>query len=181
MIADLPCFVDIDEKRYPIRNNADYRVILDCIKALNDERLSKLGRIECALKVFYGGIPQNAEKALEKMFDVIKCGMEENENQNTQPLMDWEHDFNLIAPAISRILGYDIRTPNKYTHWWTLIGAYMEIPSESFFGTILSIRHKKTKGIKLEKWENEFFTTHYKLINIPSKLAKEDREYLFSD
>ena len=44
----------------------------------------------------------------------------------------------------------------QYLHWWTFLGAYMEI-GESLFSQILSVRMKKAKGKKLEDWEREFY------------------------
>ena len=44
-----------------------------------------------------------------------------------------------------------------YMHWWTFIGKYMEI-GESVFSTVVSIRDKKRKGEKLEKWEQDFYS-----------------------
>ena len=74
--------------------------------------------------------------------------------------MDWEHDFQNIAPPVSRVLGYDVRTPNKYTHWWTFLGGYMEI-GETTFSNVVSIRSKMAKGKKLEQYEKEFCNNYW--------------------
>ena len=54
MSWNLPISVEIDGTEYPIRNKCDYRVVLDVIKALNDEDLDMQYRIQCALFIFYG-------------------------------------------------------------------------------------------------------------------------------
>lgn len=187
MIYDLPLSVEICGETYKIRNGCDYRVILDCIEALNDEDLDMQYRIYCALYIFYEDLMEKGtltaeqyEEATRQMFVVINYGEEDNTPSNKPKLMDWSHDFKIIAPAVSRILGYDIRTPDRYCHFWTFIGAYMEI-GECQFQTIVSIRSKRAKGKKLENWEQEFYRENRKLIDLPHKLTAEEEEFLDSD
>jgi hypothetical protein len=94
--------------------------------------------------------------------------------------MNWQHDFAQIAPPISRTLGYDPRTPDKFTHWWTFIGAYKEI-GECTFSNVISIRNKRMKGKKLEKWEEEFYRENRKMIDLPYNLSPEDENFLNFD
>lgn len=49
---ELPIAVTIGEQSYPIRDKGDYKMILDCFTALNDEQLSKDYRIMTALIIF---------------------------------------------------------------------------------------------------------------------------------
>ena len=125
---------------------------------------------------------ETIEALVKEMFKVINNGAEETEqNTSNKPqLMDWQHDFKQLAPPISRILGYDVRTPDKYTHWWTFLGGYMEI-GECTFSNVVSIRSKKAKGKKLEKWEEEFYRENRKMIDLPLLLTTEEQELLDSD
>lgn len=180
---DFPIAVEIDGKEYKIRNNCDYRVVLDCIAALNDTELDMQYRIECALFIFYEELSglNDTESAISEMFRIINYGDEEKESNTNKPqLMDWEKDFKHIAPPVNRVLGYDIRIPDRYTHWWTFLGGYMEI-GESTFSTIVSIRNKKAKNKKLEKWEEEFYRDNRKIIDLPLSLTAEEQELLDSD
>lgn len=178
----LPISVDIDGKQHFIRNKCDYRVVLDVICALNDNDLTEEEKVKCALFIFYEDVLQikDFDKAIKEMFAIIGNGTEE-ENTNNQPrLMDWEHDFQQLAPPISRVLGYDVRTPDKYTHWYTFLGGYMEI-GECTFATIVSIRSKRSKGKKLEKWELDYLREHRKMIDLPQKLTAEEEKLLNSE
>lgn len=179
MTTKLPLTVNILGKEYAIRDKCDFRVILDCIAALTDAKLSEEWRIKCALFIFYedfAGI-EDWETALSQMYRVIGCG-ELNENKDDKPpLMNWEHDFDVLAPSVNRVLGYDIRTPDKYTHWYTFVGAYGEI-GECTFATIVNIRQKKLKGKKLEKWEIEYMREHRERVELPIKLTAEEEEAL---
>ena len=151
MMWNLPIAVEIDGIDYSIRNECDYRVVLDVISALNDAELDLEARLFCALSIFYDDLSgcRNIEEAVKKMYQIIDIGEDsegayETETQNDLKLMDWEHDFKYIAPAISRVLGYSVRDEKKYTHWYDFIGAYMEI-GECAFSTIISIRSKRQK------------------------------------
>ena len=180
---DLPIAVEINGKTHPIRNKCDYRVVLDVICALNDNELTDEEKIKCALFIFYEDISEidDFDTAIKEMFRIINGGEEQEESQEQKPqLMDWEHDFSQLAPPISRVLGYDVRTPNKYTHWYSFLGGYMEI-GECTFSTIVSIRSKRAKGKKLDKWEEEYIREHRKMVELPRKLTAEEEEFLNSD
>lgn len=183
MMWDLPIAVEINGKSHPIRNKCDYRVILDVICALNDNELTDEEKIKCALFIFYEDISQidDFDTAIKEMFRIVNGGEEQEENAEQKPqLMDWEHDFPQLAPPISRVLGYDVRTPDKYTHWYSFLGGYMEI-GECTFSTIVSIRSKRAKGKKLDKWEEEYIREHRKMVELPRKLTAEEEEFLNSD
>ena len=192
MIWSLPISVEIDGKEYAIRNKCDYRVVLDVISALNDEELEIEYRVECALFQFYGNDElDTVEKVLSSLNDiqiaivemmkVINLGKEETAEEEAKPkLMDWEYDFQQIAPPISRVLGYSVRDAKNYTHWYDFIGAYMEI-GDCTFANIISIRNKRMKGKKLEDWEQEFYRENKKIIDLPHKLTDEEQEWLDSD
>ncbi len=184
MMWDLPMSVTIDGKEYVIRNKCDYRMVLDVIGALNDEELDTQEKLQCALFIFYEDDMTkcvNLEQAVIEMFRIINNGEDDEEQDTSKPqLMDWHHDFKQLAPPISRTLGYDVRMPDKYTHWWSFIGAYMEI-GECTFSNIISIRSKKAKGIKLDKWEEEFYRQNRKMVNLPLKLTAEEQALLDSD
>lgn len=183
MIWDLPIAVEINGKSHPIRNKCDYRVVLDVICALNDNELTDEEKVKCALFIFYEDISaiDDFETATKEMFRIINGGEEQEEGAEQKPqLMEWEHDFPQIAPPISRVLGYDVRTPDKYTHWYSFLGGYMEI-GECTFSTIVSIRSKRANGKKLDKWEEEYLIEHRKMVELPRKLTAEEEEFLNSD
>ena len=191
MMWSLPISVEIDGKEYAIRNKCDYRVVLDVISALNDEDLEMEYRVECALFQFYGNDEldtvkkvlsslNNIQIAIVEMMKIINLGKEEIEEENKPKLMDWEHDFQQIAPPISRVLGYSVRDEKNYTHWYDFVGAYMEI-GDCAFANIISIRNKRMKGKKLETWEQDFYKENKKIIDLPHKLTDEEQEWLDSD
>lgn len=177
---ELPLSVIIDEKEYKITNNCDYRMVLDVICALNDNELTNSDKIKVALYIFYEDLSDctNLEKAVEEMYKIISGGkMPKKNDQNKPKIMDWKHDFPQIAPPVSRVLGYDVRTADKSTHWYTFLGAYQEI-GECTFQNIISIRTKKRKGKKLEDWEREFYKENRELVDLPNELSADEIEWL---
>lgn len=181
---DLPYSVVVNGAEYAIRNNCDYRVVLDCIEALTDDDLSDSDKWRCALYMFYDDVgsirPDDIEEAAKAMKTIIDGGEEDDTSSagsGTPPLMNWGHDFPVIAAAVNRILGYDIRTPGKFTHWYSLLAAYMEI-GDCTFSTIVSIRRKKAKGKKLDKGEMEYLRNHRKLVELPRKITAEEQAAL---
>lgn len=182
MMWELPIAVEIDGKEYAIRNKCDYRVVLDTINALNDSELGNQEKLRCALFIFYEDLKgcTDIETAIKEMMFIINNGeSDETSNDNKPKLMDWQHDFKQIAPPISRILGYDVRTPDKYTHWYSFLGGYMEI-GECTFANIVSIRSKKAKGKKLERWEEEFYRENRSKIDLPVKYTQEEKDFFES-
>lgn len=177
---DLPKFVEIDGKKHKIRNDCDYRVVLDVISALNDDELDDESKLKCALFIFYEDLDSilDFQTATNEMLKIIGCGEESNRENSEQPkIMDWEHDFNNVAPPVSRVLGYSVRDSKNYTHWYDFVGAYMEI-GDCYFSQVISIRSKKQKGKKLDETERQFYKEHRKDIDLPKKLSQEEIEWL---
>jgi hypothetical protein len=182
MMWDLPIAVEIDGKKHNIRNKCDYRVVLDVICALNDNDLTDKEKAECALFIFYEDFADidDFQTAIKEMFRIINGGEEQEESQEQKPsLMDWQHDFPVLVAPINRVLNREIRSVD-YLHWYSLLSAYMEI-GECTFSTIVSIRSKRMKGKKLEKWEEEYLREHRKMVDLPKKLTQEEQDFLNSD
>ena len=182
MMWNLPIAVEIDGKEYAITNKCDYRMVLDVICALNDNKLDDEQKIRTALYVFYEDISEcnDIEKAIKEMYKIIAYGEEDDgQSENKPKLMDWEHDFNMLVAPINRVLGYEIRSVD-YLHWYTFLSGYMEI-GECQFNTVVSIRSKRAKGKKLENWEQEFYKENKKMVDLPQNLTEEEQEWLDSD
>ena len=60
-------------------------------------------------------------------------------------------------------------------HWWTFIGYFDEI-GEGTFSQVLSIRQKRAKGKKLEKWEQEFLKNNRSMVILKHQMSDEQKE-----
>ena len=178
---EFPTSLNIGGVDYEIRT--DYRAVLDLLTALNDEELTDADQqIEAYMKsrvileIMFpkcDDIPaEHIQEALDKVAEFIDMGI--TEDSKKPKTMDWEQDAPILIPAINKVLNTEIRA-QKYIHWWTFLGAYMEI-GESLFSNILHIRQKKAKGKKLEKWEQEFYKENKSLIDFKQKNQRSEEE-----
>lgn len=184
-IWSFPTSLNIGGVDYAIRT--DYRVILDLLMALNDPELTDLNNKISAymqsrviLEIMFpdcDNIPQeHIQEALDKVAEFIDMGV--GDDSKKPKTMDWEQDAPIIIPAINKVLNREIRA-EKYMHWWTFLGAYMEI-GEGLFSNVIHIRQKKAKGKKLEKWEQDFYKENKSLIDFQhkEKRSSEEKEML---
>jgi hypothetical protein len=180
-VWNFPASLNIGGVEYEIRT--DYRVILDLLMALNDPELSDSDNKMSAymqsrviLEIMFpdwDNIPQeHIQEALDKVAEFIDMGI--GDDSKKPKTMDWEQDAPIIIPAINKVLNKEIRA-EKYMHWWTFLGAYMEI-GEGLFSNIIHIRQKKAKGKKLEKWEQEFYKENKSLIDFQHKEKRSNEE-----
>ena len=160
----LPITVDIKDKTYHVRDNGDYRLVLECFNALNDVDLSETERIITSIFIFYSDFNEVEDVLLlddetmielvNKMFDFMNCGGKNVGSKTDFKAVDWKDDEQLICSAINNVANTEIRSV-EYCHWWTFMGYYLAI-GESPLSTVVGIRNKIAKGKKLEKYENEF-------------------------
>lgn len=174
---DLPTSVDVSGISYEIRS--DYRAVLDIITALNDIELTTMDKAMVALQIFYVEFEQIPQEhygdALQECFKFIDLGKELTDKKSPK-LMDWEQDFQYIVAPINKASGQDIRHL-PYMHWWTFMGYYYDI-GECTFSTIVSIRNKKAKGKKLEKYEKEYYRDNREIIDFKQNYSSMEEELL---
>lgn len=178
---EFPTSLNIGGTDYEIRT--DYRAVLDLLTALNDndltdsdEQIEAYMKSRVILEIMFpqcDDIPaEHLQEALDKVVEFIDMGI--TEDSKKPKTMDWEQDAPILIPAINKVLNCEIRA-EKYIHWWTFLGAYMGI-GESLFSNIVSIRQKKAKGKKLDKWEMEFYKENKSLIDFKQKDQRSDEE-----
>lgn len=175
MIAELPKSLSVNNVNYNIRS--DFRDILKIVCAFNDPELENEEKIYVCLFILYedfNNIPKSDyEAAFKAALNFIDAGAK-SDNKKSPRTMDWEQDENIMFPAINKVAGFETRTA-EYVHWWTFIGYFMEI-SEGVFSNVLSLRGKKAKNKKLEKWEREYWQANKDICVLKPKLTAEEQE-----
>ena len=160
---EIPTKIFIEGEEFPIRNNGDYRMVLDCFKALQDAELNPKERVFCSLLIFYENINSIAdinkfpdlEIAVKEMYNFFNCGKDQSVGKRMKHrLIDWDKDSQMICSAINKVANKEVRA-EPYIHWWTFMGYYSAV-GESLLSTVLSIRDKLSRGKKLEKYERDF-------------------------
>lgn len=159
---ELPTSIILGNQSFTVRNRGDFRTVIDCFKALDDPELTKQERIMCCLVIFYEDL--NSIEDLEKLPDIelaynkmvwfFNCGQDSIGAQSNYKIIDWEKDSMLICSAVNNVAQKEIRV-EPYVHWWTFMGYYLAI-GECSLSTVVSIRSKRAKGKKLEKYESQF-------------------------
>ena len=180
----LPTSLNVGGTNYKIRT--DYRVILDILAAMNDPDILDPGMTEdekqaekvlTMLQILYIDFdrmpPSDWKEASEKACEFIDCGIHDDGTPKPR-LMDWEQDAPIIVPAVNKVCNFDVRSV-KYMHWWTFFGYYMEI-GECMLSTVVSIRDKKRRGKRLEKWEQEFYRNNKHIVDLRVKKAERSEE-----
>ena len=160
----LPTKVIVDDLQFNIRERGDFRMVLDCFKALQDEELSEDYRVLASLLIFYNELndlddlhqyePQ-VQKLVEEMYRFINGGEDNPPGaQRDVTLVDWEQDCQIVCAAVNNVAKQEIRSM-EYLHWWTFLGYYMSV-GQSVLSTVVSIRDKIAHHKKLEQWEKDF-------------------------
>lgn len=186
---EIPTKIIIEGEEFPIRNNGDYRMVLDCFKALQDADLNPKERVFCSLLIFYDGINSIAdinrfpdlEIAVKEMYNFFNCGEEQAVGKNMKyKLIDWEHDSQMICSAVNKVANKEVRA-EPYIHWWTFMGYYSAV-GESLLSTVITIRDKIMRGKKLEKHEREFRSNNPEYFIWNSKtVADNEAEQMLKD
>lgn len=172
---ELPVSLDVGGSFWNIRS--DFRAILDILRYFNDPNYDTEEKWLICLDILYvnfSDMPRILWKeAGEKAIEFIDMGITDDGKQKPH-LMDWGQDATVIIPAVNKVIGRDVRSvPNGELHWWTFLGAYMEI-GDSLFAQVLNIRQKKAKHKKLDKSEQQWYQENRNLVDLKKKYTDEE-------
>ena len=180
---ELPTTITVKDREFHIRDSGDFRMVLDCFSALQDEELSEDYRVLASLLIFYNEFSSETDLAnykeyveglVKEMFLFMNAGQEQSPGADAgYSVIDWEGDSQMICAAINNVAQTEVRSI-KYLHWWTFLGYYMSV-GESVLSTVVNIRSKLCKHKKLEKWEQEFKKNNPRYF-VWKKSTVEDRE-----
>lgn len=175
MLGMLPQTLNINGRAYKIRS--DYRDILQIIAAFGDKELSDEEKAYVCLKrlfVAMESIPKSDyQDAYEAAVTFIECHI--SDRKPSPKVVNWEKDEQLIFPAINKVAGMEVRAVS-YMHWWTFLGYFQSIDREDIWGFILTIRQKRAKGKKLEKYEKDFLNANRDICEVEFREEKATTE-----
>lgn len=178
MIYGLPKTLDIGGEKYEIRS--DFRDILEVLGILNDVKLKNEERHFLTLLFFYPNFAEiptvDYEEAVTKCYWFINGGKDEEPDQKSPRLMDWEQDYQYIIAPINRIMGHDIRG-DEYVHWWSFLAAFGEI-GECTWSQIVHIRDAKARGRPLDKSDQEWYRKNKKIVDLDQRMTAQEEEFL---
>ena len=173
-VWELPSTLEVGGKNWTIRT--DFRAILDVLRYFDDPDYEDDEKIIVCLDILYEDFESMSmnlyQEAIEKAVEFIDMGIKDDGRKKPH-VMDWEQDAAIIIPSINSVLHTEIRSVG-YMHWWTFLGAYMEI-GDSLFSQTLSIRKKKMEGKHLEKWEREWYRQNKDLVDLKKRYTAEEK------
>lgn len=176
MLGELPNSVTINGREVPL--NTDFRIALIVIQIMNDPNIDQGHKGVLMIDALIGlenlNIPEDIEEAAEKCSWFMDGGKDYSKKPKEKPLMNWEQDEQIIFSAVNNVAKMEVRA-QKYMHWWTFLGYYLEI-QEGLFSTVLMIRQKKQKGKKLEKYEQEFYKKNKDLVDLKQTYSEEEKK-----
>lgn len=172
MLGQLPKTIQVNGKAYDIRT--DYRNILRIFEAFADKDLSDAEKMIVCLQriiIHFRSLPRvDYKEAYEQVYKFLLCGRPE-ERVPPVKTFNWIKDEPMLFSAINKVAGKEVREA-PYMHWWTFMGFFEAIDPESLFGTVVSIRQKRAKGKKLEKYEREFLNNNKALMALEVETEK---------
>lgn len=181
MIGSLPRELNVNGINRAIRS--DYRVALLIFQAYNDVELSDQEKTFVMLDCLYEDLenisPEDYRETADRAVWFLDGGnSQDSQNNNSKhqqakKVMDWEQDEQIIFSAVNKVAGYETRAKD-HIHWWTFLGYFNEI-GEGILATVISIRSKKNKGKKLEKYEEDFYREHKSMIDLKMKMSEEEQ------
>ena len=171
MIGRLPKSLNIGGIEYKIRS--DFRVALLIFEAFEDPELSEYEKTAIMLECIYETVPDDVNEAVRLACWFLDGGDIPKSKPSGKPTFDWKQDEGIFFPAINKAAGKEVRELD-YLHWWTFLGYFNEI-GEGFFSEVMSIRQKKAKGKKLEKYEREFYAAHKNVIDIKPRYTADEK------
>lgn len=182
---NLPTDVIVDGTAYKIRNNGDFRVMLDLNSIQSEEKLDDRQKAILTLRIFFQkDVPNNYAEAFGEIRKFVNCGKPENEYNREPPITDLVKDFPLYIGDVNKALGFECRGV-KYLHWWSwMANGFEKIDGNSFYGTVISIRqkmHNPAKYGKLEKHEQAFLNDNREIVVLENKLSAAEKDFLFEN
>lgn len=168
---ELPTTLYVGGVEYSIRT--DFRAVLDVLISANDPELDQEAKVLVMLQIMFPNLEaipeEHIQEACEKICEFIDCG-QKNDGKPKPRLLDWEQDSLLIVPAVNNVAHTEIRAL-PYLHWWTFWGYFMQI-GESLMSSVISIRQKKAKHEKLDKWEEKFYQENRELVDLKTRQSE---------
>lgn len=143
-----PTKIEVNGNVYNI--NTDYRVALDCFKAINDDKINDTERALAVITLLLGidVDSKDYEGCLEKCAIYLRCGKQENDNIEEAD-MDYLQDEKIIKTSIRQC--YHINLNNEKMHWWEYNELIEGLTEETLLNKIREIRNYDLSEEKDEK------------------------------
>lgn len=118
---------------HEVKISSDFRIGIR-FEILMDSNKSDIEKVNKALELYYGYVPDAVSEAIDQMLWFFRCGETSNETkkgkQSMKRLYSYEYDQYLIYTAFLYYYGIDLSNI-KYLHWWKFKKMFTELPEDS--------------------------------------------------
>ena len=176
LIDLLPSSVKINGTEYDI--NSDFRTSVLFSLLMEDDNLNEEEKVLQALNLYYPVVPDNSEKAIEKIKWFYSCGKLDNPIGNkkaraiSKKVFDFEVDANYIYSAFMSQYNIDLQDIEEL-HWWKFKALLEGLKEDNKLSKIIEYRSVDLSKIK-DKEQRKF----YKDMQKQYSLNKESKEEL---
>ena len=108
---------------------------------------------------------------MEYLEEFLCCG---RQGAQSVKRLDWKLDSDLILSDVNKVACCEIREL-PFVHWWTFL-AWFHAIGPGQLSTVVGIRDKLARGIKLESWEQEYYRQNRDRIQMRQPLSAQERE-----
>ena len=179
LIDLLPSSVKIDGTEYEI--NSDFRTSVLFSLLMEDDNLNEEEKVLQALNLYYPVVPDNSEKAIEKIKWFYSCGKLDNPIGNkkarasSKKVFDFEVDANYIYSAFMSQYNIDLQDIEEL-HWWKFKALLEGLKEDNKLSKIIEYRSVDLSKIK-DKEQRKFYKDMQKQYSL-NKESKEDLKLL---
>ena len=181
LIDILPTSVDINGIEYEINSNFRTSILFSLL--IEDDELSEEDKIIQALELYYPKIPDDIEKAIEKIIWFYRCGEidiktnKSNKKSYTQKrFLSYEEDDKYIFSAFMSQYKIDLNRI-KYMHWWKFKSLLDNINEDNILSKIIQYRSVDLSKIT-DKEQRKFYRDMQKRYALKENINKEEQALL---
>lgn len=174
-----PTKIKVNNKIYDI--NYDFRTVIRCIEACEDEELTLYEKQYIIIKNIYKeDIPdEDYEQAYLQACKFIDLGNQYDfQTSSKERTYSFTKDGNYIFSGINSTHKIDI-DEKENLHWWKFMALFMDMDNECFFSELVYFRRRKAEG-KLSKSEKKQYNELKNIIDLDkkAKMSKEKEKFL---
>lgn len=176
LVDRAPIYIEIDGINYNI--NSDFRTFIIFEMLMQDEEVEDNIKILQAMKLFYQVIPDNIDKAVDKLLWFYRGGryQERISNEIVEEsiiMYSYDYDAEYIYSAFLEQYGIDLQDI-EYLHWWKFKAMFKSISENTQIYKIMRYRTIIIDS-KMSKEEKEFYIRMKRIYEIPLANSKRDK------
>lgn len=173
----LPKKVDVDGRDYEI--NWDFRTSILFEMMMDDVELSDKEKIIKGIELYYPVIPENLEKAIEKIIWFYSCGKETNNesgtvsNSKNDKIYSFDYDDEYIYSAFLSQYGIDLQDI-ECLHWWKFKAMFKSLNEENQIVKIMGYRAMDIPN-DMPNDQKDFYRKMKKLYELPRSKSEIEK------